>query len=227
MPNLCIAFLLLSLFACAPAGPQVPPQQHRQWAMELLKVRDFEQAIKELELSLEGQPDMADGLLYADLLEGQGRYPEARRALRKALKYPATDSTLAYEVGYRLALLDLNNFDSRRQAQSQMKTLPPLDSRRYDLKAMLLFAEQRYKEALVEAQRGLSLAQNNEAKGWLYFHLAQIYYELRIERETFGSLFKAVNNGRGHALVNRITAYWEDRRHEPFPTDQPDITSPR
>jgi tetratricopeptide (TPR) repeat protein len=187
--------------------------------LELLKVRDFEQAIKELELALEGQPDMADGLLYADLLEGQGQYSAARRALRKAIKYPTTDTTLAYEVGYRLALLDLSNFDSRSQARSQIEILPPLDSRRYDLKAMLLFAEKRYKEALVEAQRGLSLAQNNEARGWLYFHLAQIYYELRNERETFGSLFNAVNNGRGHALVKRITDYWEDRRHEPFPVD--------
>ena len=219
MPNLCLMFLLLSLFACAPPGPQVSPQQHRQWALELLTVRDFQQAIKELELALEGQPDMADGLLYADLLEGQGQYPAARRALRKVLKYPSTDTALAYEVGYRLALLDLSNFDNRRQAQSQIEILPPLDSRRYDLKAMLLFTEERYNEALVEAQRGLSLAQNNETRGWLYFHLAKIYYELRIERETFGSLFNAVNNGRGHALVKRITDYWEDLRHEPFPTD--------
>jgi len=219
MRQLCLILVLLSLFACAPKGPQVSPQQHRQWAMELIKVRDFEQAIKELGLALEGQPDMADGLLYADLLEGQGDIAKARRALSKALKYPTTDSALADEVGYRLALLELSDFDSPGAARKLLEKLPPLDSRRYDLKAMLLFSEQKYKDALTEAQRGLTLAQNNEIKGWLHFHLAQIYYELRIERETFGSLFKAINNGRGHALVQRITKYWEDRRHEPFPTD--------
>lgn len=212
--------LTLSLFACTPAAKQdkISATQHRQWADELLSIRDFDGAIEEMRLALAGNPNIGDALLYADLLESKGHYKKARQAYKKARRYPA-DAQQTLTLNYRQAILELVFFDNTSVAKKLHASLPPVDSRQFDLKSVLLLKSGQLKQALEESQRALAKAKDNEEKGWAYFHMAQIYYELRIERDTFGSLFHAVNNGRGHSLVAQITDYWEERRHVPFPKD--------
>jgi tetratricopeptide (TPR) repeat protein len=220
MRLLCILILALYIPACAPSNTRSygPPAQHRQWAQELLLIHDRKGAIVELQLSLKGNPNVADALLYADLLESQGDYKQARKAYKKAFKYPAEENQ-KQSLNYRLALLEATDLDNLNTASKLAKTLPPVDSRYFDLQSVLLLKQKVYKRALEESQRALTKAQNNEEKGWAYFHMAQIYYELRNEQETFRSLFEATNNGRGYSLVARITEYWESKRHDPFPKD--------
>lgn len=220
MRLLCVLILLIWLPACAPTTVRndVSASQHRQWAKELLSIRDIDGAIEEMRQSLADNPNIKDAMLYADLLESRGEYKKARSTYKKATKYPA-DSTQKLALTYRLALLEVTDFNNLKTAIKLAATLPPVDSRHFDLKSVILFKQEQYKQALEESQRALARAENNEEKGWAYFHMAQIYYKLRLERDTFGSLFKAVNNGRGYSLVARITDYWEDRRHVPFPKD--------
>lgn len=220
MRLLCLLILTLCLPACAPttARRDVTPAQHRQWAQELLSIHDRKGAIEELRQALDGNPNIGDALLYADLLESQGDYKGARKAYKQAFRYPA-DRAQSLTLNYRLALLEATDFDNLKAAAKLGEALPPVDSRHFDLQSLLLFKKGQYQQALTESQRALTMAQNNEEKGWAYFHMAQIYYELRIERDTFGSLFQAVNSARGYGLVARITDYWEARRHAPFPTE--------
>jgi len=214
----CILILLFS--ACAPVNtdPDVTPAQHRQWATELLSIHDISGAILEMKQSMAGNPNINDALLYADLFESQGDYKAARSVYKKAFKYPA-DDLQKQALSYRFALLEASEFDHFSAAEKLIQSLPPIDSRLFDLKSVILLKQGQFKQALEESQRALSQAANNEEKGWVYFHMAQIYFELRVERDTFRSLFLAVNNGRGHGLVSRITNYWEDLRHSPFPKD--------
>ncbi len=215
-----ILILLLTLTACVPQTQKsdVSPAQHRQWAAELLTIRDFVGATEEMRLALAGNPNIDDALLYADLLEKNGDYKLARAVYETAAKYPA-DSAQRNTLNYRWAVLEITRFDNLKTATKLADTLPPVDSRFFDLKSLFLMKRGAYKEALEESQRAVARATNNEEKGWAYFHMAQIYYELRVERDTFGSLFNAVNNARGHSLVEQITVYWEERRHVPFPQD--------
>ena len=210
--------LLLPACVSTTARKDVPPAQHRQWAQELLSIHDKKGAIDELKMALSGNPNIEDALLYGDLLESQKEYKRARKAYKNAYKYPADDAQ-KLTLNYRLALLEAGDFDNFRITRKLIETLPPVDSRRFDLQSVLFFKQGDYKSALESSQRALARAQDNEEQGWAHFHMAQIYYELRIERDTFGSLFKAVNTARGHSLVARITEYWEDRRHVPFPED--------
>lgn len=212
--------LILILSACTPGSYQdrISPAQHRQWANELLTIRDFDGAIEEMRLALAGNPNIADALLYADLLEAKGNYKKARKAYKKAQRYPA-DKNQKQALAYRLGLLETTHFDNLDAGEKRLADLPPVDSRQFDLKSVLLLKKGQLKQALEESQRALAKAENNEQKGWAYFHMAQIYYELRVERDTFGSLFRAINNGRGYSLVAHITEYWDARRLVPFPED--------
>ncbi|MCF6178662.1 MAG: hypothetical protein L3J63_04625 [Geopsychrobacter sp.] len=212
-----LMILLFWLSACAPAiNTDVTPVQHRQWVNELLSINDIPGALNEMRQALAGNPNIDDALLYADLLESQDKFKQARKAYKKALKYPA-DSQQKRSLYYRLALLEAADFNNLNKAEKLSLRLPPVDSRLFDLKSIIYFKKGEYKKALIESHKALAKATNNEEKGWTYFHMAQIYYELRIERETFGSLFNSINNGRSHSLVKRVTQYWEARRHIPFP----------
>lgn len=218
MRPLFLLVLALWLSACTMTNgkPAASPLQHRQWAQELIQIRDFKGAIGEMKQAMAGNPNIDDALLYADLLESQKQYKEARRVYRKAFKYPA-DTAKQQTLNYRLAVLEATDFDDVNSAERLGESLPPVDSRYFDIRSLLQLKKGDYKQALIESQRALKEAQNIEQKGWAYFHMAQIYYALRRERDTFGALFKAINNGRGYALVARITDYWEAKRHEPFP----------
>ena len=214
------ALLLLCSTACTPVPSKnnASAAQHRQWASELLSIRDLKGATEEMRLALAGNPNIEDALLYADLLESQKRYKDARNVYRKAGSYPA-DNTQKEALAYRLAIVEATDLDNLREADKLREVLPPVDSRYFDLQALLLLKRGDFKEALEAGEKALVVAANNEQKGWAYYHLARIYYELRVERDTFGSLFKAINNTRGHGLMARITEYWESIRHSPFPTD--------
>jgi len=218
----CILILIPTLLlpACTPSTVRkdVSPAQHRQWANELISIHDITGAIGEMEQAVKGNPNIADALLYADLLESQGDYKVARKVYKKAYRYP-TDDVQKQALNYRFALLEATDFDNLKTARKLAEALPPVDSRYFDLQAVLRFKQSEYKQALEEVQRALAKAKDNEERGWAYYHMAQIYYELRIEKDTFRSLFEATNNGRGHSLVARITNYWEAKRHIPFPTD--------
>jgi tetratricopeptide (TPR) repeat protein len=216
----CSLTMILFLSACAPTSSRkdVTPAQHRQWVNELLSIRDMPGAIEEMRQAMAGNPNIEDALLYADLFESQGDFKNARKVYRKAFSYPADDAQKQALI-YRLAILEATDFDNSSTAGKLAKDLPPVDSRYFDIQSLLLFKQGDYKMALEESQRALSKAKNNEEKGWAYFHMAQIYYELRMKRETFRSLFEATNNGRGYGLVDRITDFWEAKRHEPFPEE--------
>ncbi len=218
MRLLCTLSLLLWLSACAPAPDTsgLSAEQHRQQAQKLLEVRDFPAAIEELRLALVGNPNIEDALLYADLLESTGAFKKARRSYKKAARYPASEAQKRTLI-YRRALLEATKFDNLKTAGKLAKSLPASDSRFFDLESIQYFKQGQYKQALQKSQQALVKAQNNEEKGWAYFHMAQIYYELRIKRDTFRALFQAINNGRGYHLVTGITDYWEARRHIPFP----------
>ncbi|WP_020675581.1 hypothetical protein [Geopsychrobacter electrodiphilus] len=212
----CILILLLP--ACAPAtnSTTITPAQHRLRATAMISVQDIPGALKEMQQAITGNPNVDDALLYGDLLESTGKYKEARRVYKKAFTYPS-DNSQKQTLSYHLALLEAVNFDNLKTAENLAQTLPTADSRLFDLKSVILLKQGQFKPALNESQRALSQAKNNEEKGWANFHMAQIYFKLRLERETFRALFEAVNYGRGHSLVARITNYWEDRRNAPFP----------
>ncbi len=215
----CILILSLWLSACATTAQKNDiSTQHRQVAQKLLAGHDTIDATEQMRLVMSGNPNIEDALLYADLLESQNNYNGALKIYKKAYKYSA-DKAQKQALTYRLALLEATNFDNLKAAKKLAELLSPLDSRYLDLQSLLLFKQGEFKQALEMSQRALSTAQNSEEKGWAYFHMSQIYYELRLERDTFRSLFEATNNGRGHSLVARITDYWESKRHEPFPKD--------
>ena len=115
MRLLYILILTLCIPACAPSAARkdVPPAQHRQWAQELLSIHDMKGAIEEMRLSLKGDPNIQDALLYADLLESQGDYKGARKTYKRAFRYPA-DETQKQTLSYRLALLEAVDFNNRR-----------------------------------------------------------------------------------------------------------------
>lgn len=213
-----ILILISTLFACAPASQQSSgtPAQHRQWANELLSIHDMEGAAEELRLALAGNPNATDALLYADVLESMERYKEARKVYRKASRYPA-DPQQKIALDYRLGLLEVSFLNNLSVGERLLAKLPPEGNQWHDLQTVLLLKKGQLQEALMESRRALAKAGNNEEKGWVYYHMAQVYYELRIKGETFGSLYQAVNHGRGYSLVAQITKYWEERRHVSFP----------
>lgn len=216
----CVLALFLLSTSCTPTSlkDDVSPIQHRQWAKELLSINDLKGATEEMRLSLAGNPNIEDALLYADLLDTQGEFKKSRSVYKNAFKLPA-DSAQKNDLVHRLALLEVTEFDNIKAAAKLAESLPPVDTRLFDLRSVILFQQKQYKQALEESLRALAKAVSKEEKAWAYFHMAQIYYELRVERDTFASLFEAVNHGRGYGLVKRITDYWESIRHDPFPKD--------
>ncbi len=182
-------------------------------------------AIEEMRQALKGNPNIEDTLLYADLFESQGDYKNARKAYKKAFKYPA-DAAQKLTLNYRLALLEAADFNDLKTAGKLGEVLPPADSRHFDLQSVLLLKQGEYQQALAESQRALAKAQNNEEKGWAYFHMAQIYYALRVERDTFRALFEATNNGRGYGLVHVSPTTGKRNATSLFrKTEKPDIGS--
>lgn len=128
---------------------------------------DYPQALAIARVMSERHPDRVEGLrLVAHTLFQMGDYQESVKHYRQALALDPRNPLLLEDLG--AGLRGLERTEEAMEAFHQARTISPTRPRPYALIGMTHYRERRYKEAVAEFQRAVSLgARDWHTLGWL------------------------------------------------------------
>lgn len=205
--------LLLALFLGGCLGPAPDPagaERHRQEAELLALAKDFDAAADALGKAIEALPASASLYLRrAEFLEGSGRMPEARDVYGAGLRKTGRSDPLRAQIAWRLALLEALHLDTPRRAEAQLSRLPADGPLRDDLQGVLALTAGDLRQAVIHFNAALQRQPEQEVTAAVYYHASLAYHRLGDSRNTYGSLFHAVNNAGHRGVIRDIETLWE------------------
>ena len=120
---------------------------------------------------------------------------------------------------HRLALIDANHLFKLDEAEALLKRLPPRSIEKLDLAAFLYYQASQYDEAIELLNKALEKVRDADQKALLLYHAALIYVKLGDEKNTFGSLYFAINNAEHLGLIRDIEQLWQEINENPEGAD--------
>lgn len=156
-------------------------------------------------------------LRRGELLERIDEDKQARKVYRAALDRIPEDDPDRIELIHRLALIDANHLYKLDEAEALLAQLPNNSIARYDLAAFLYYQANQPKPALELLNKALARVREADQKALLMYHASLVYHELGDEKNTFGSLYHAINLSEHLGLIRDIENFWElINREEPL-----------
>jgi tetratricopeptide (TPR) repeat protein len=195
-----------ALFAGAPPGTA---EEHRSRAEGLVSSRDYAGAADELAHALRLAP--RDGELYlraGEVLEAADRSQEAADIYDRGRRALPADEPLQAELAWRLALLQALRLDRPQRAEELLPALPAASAARADLEGVLALAEGKPREALILFSSALQRGPQKQTAAAILYHAALAYHRLGDEKNTFGSLYQAINLAEHLGLTRDIEAFF-------------------
>ncbi len=154
-------------------------------------------------------------LRRAELLERIDEDKEARRTYERALEMVPEDDPDQIQVMHRLALIDANHLFKLDEAEELLQRLPGKSVERLDLAAFLYYQSSQYDIAISLLNKALERVRNADQKALLLYHAALIYVALEDQKNTFGSLYYAINNAEHLGLIRDIEQLWQEINEDP------------
>ena len=156
-------------------------------------------------------------LRHGELLERVDEDKEARKVYKTALDEIPEDDPDRIELILRLALIDANHLYRLDEAEDLLFQLPSNSIERYDLAAFLYYQANQPKPALELLNKALERTRDADQKALLMYHASLVYHQLGDEKNTFGSLYHAINLSEHLGLIRDIENFWElINRDEPL-----------
>ncbi|MCF6238946.1 MAG: hypothetical protein L3J79_09080, partial [Candidatus Marinimicrobia bacterium] len=154
-------------------------------------------------------------LRRAELLERIDEDKEAHRTYEKALDMVPEDDPDQIQIMHRLALVDANHLFKLDEAEELLQRLPGRSIERLDLAAFLYYQSSQYDVAISLLNKALERVKSADQKALLLYHAALIYVALKDQKNTFGSLYYAINNAEHLGLIRDIEQLWQEINEEP------------
>ena len=154
-------------------------------------------------------------LRRAELLERIDEDKDAHRTYEKALKIVPEDDPDQLQIMHRLALVDANHLYKLDEAEELLQRMPPRSVEKIDLAAFLYYQASQYDLAISLLNKALEKTRNADQKALLLYHAALIYVALGDQKNTFGSLYYAINNAEHLGLIRDIEQLWEEINENP------------
>jgi len=189
-------------------------------AEQLIRSKAYAAAAKEYTVIIREEPTIGSHYLRrAEVLERIDEDKEAHRTYEQGLKRVPEDDPDQLELMHRLALVDANHLFKLDEAEELLTRLPPRSIEKLDLAAFLYYQASQYTEAIELLNKALEKVRNADQKALLLYHAALIYVKLEDEKNTFGSLYYAINNAEHLGLIRDIEQLWQELNKTPEDAD--------
>lgn len=214
LPRVLLASLLLTsllLAGCAMFAPKDPrPVAEIVAAAEDLVVRKaYHDASESYARAI--AKETGNGSYYlrrGELLEVLGDVKEARNVYKQGMKNVSATAPEHQLLVYNLALLCATDLYDLDTAEELLEKLPMGSVPRLDLSAFLYLQTGQTEEALKMLNQALPRAEDPNQKALILYHAALIYDQYHDEKNTFTSLYHAINSATNLSVVRKIEALW-------------------
>ena len=213
---LLICALTLCLGGCATVSLSTkddprPVEEVISRAEQLIHSKAYAAAAKQYAIVLVKDPAVGHHYLRrAEILERIDEDKEAYRTYEKAMEMVSEDDPDHLQIMHRLALIDANHLYKLDEAEELLLRMPGTSVERYDVAAFLYYQASQYKESLKLLNKALERVTNADQKALLLYHAALVYLKLEDEKNTFGSLYYAINNAEHLGLIRDIEQLWQE-----------------
>jgi tetratricopeptide (TPR) repeat protein len=192
----------------APADPR-PVKEIVAAAEELVTRKAYHDASELYTLAIAKEP--GNGRYYlrrGELLEVLDKADKARAVYQRGLDKVGDKAPEYQQLAQSLALLCATDLYDLDTAEKLLGTLPLGSVQRLDLSAYLYLQTGQSEEALKLLNMALPRAEDSNQKAMILYHAALIYDQFHDEKNTFTSLYHAINNASNLALIRKIEAMW-------------------
>jgi Tfp pilus assembly protein PilF len=213
----CTATLLLGGCAALPfKEDNRPVEAVIDRAEQLIKAKAYSAAANEYAVVIRKAPTVGKHYLRrAEVLERIDEDKEAHSTYERGLKMVPEDDPDQIQLMHRLALVDANHLFKLDEAEELLTRLPPRSIEKLDLAAFLYYQASQFDEAIKLLNKALEKVRDTDQKALLLYHAALIYVKLDDEKNTFGSLYFAINNAEHLGLIRDIEQLWQELNEEP------------
>jgi len=207
--------LLLCLGGCASVLPAKqdprPVEDIIDRAEQLIRTKAYAAAAKQYAVVLTKEPTIGRYYLrHAEVLERIDEDEEAYRTYERAMKMVAEEDPDHLQIMHRLALIDANHLYKLDEAEELLLRMPGTSIERYDVAAFLYYQSSQYGESIKLLNKALERVTSADQKALLLYHAALVYLKLDDEKNTFGSLYYAINNAEHLGLIRDIEQLWQE-----------------
>lgn len=213
--------LLLALFLGGCAGITTkddprPVEDVVSRAEQLIKGKAYAAAAKQYAIAIRKAPTVGRYYLRrAELLERIDEDEEAHDTYQQALEDVPEDDPDYLQIMHRLALVDANHLLNIDEAEELLKRMPAGSIEKLDLAAFLYYQSSQPDQAILLLNKALERVRSADQKALLLYHAALIYVKLGDQKNTFGSLYYAINNAEHLGLIRDIEQLWVEINKEP------------
>lgn len=178
-------------------------------AEDLASRKAYHDASEAYALAIAKEP--GNGRYYlrrGELLEAFGQIEKARETYKKGLRKvseTAPEYPLLIHYQALLCATDLYDLDT---AEELLEKLPLGSVQRLDLSAYLYLQTGQDEEALKMLNQALPRAEDPNQKAFILYHAALIYDRFNDEKNTFTSLYHAINSATHLGLIRKIEQLW-------------------
>lgn len=205
---LLLAGLLTGCAMMAPTDPR-PAKELVAAAEDLVSRKAYHDASELYAKAIAKDPGNAGYYLRrGELLEVLDDVKTASEVYKKGLRKLSDTAPERQQLTYQLALLSATNLYDLDKAEELLETLPLGSVPRLDLSAYLYLQTGQTEEALKMLNQALPRAEEPNQKALILYHAALIYDQYHDEKNTFTSLYHAINSATHLGLIRKIEELW-------------------
>ncbi len=185
-------------------------------AEQLVKSKAYAAAAKQYAIVITKDPTVGQYYLRrAEILERIDEDKEAHRTYERAMKMITEEDPDHLQVMHRLALVDANHLFKLDDAEELLMRMPAKSIERLDLSAFLYYQSSQPDQAIALLNKALEKVRSADQKALLLYHAALVYVKLEDQKNTFGSLYYAINNAEHLGLIRDIEQLWQEINKDP------------
>lgn len=211
--------LIVFLSGCAAVQTKKdlrPADEIVSRAEQLIKSKAYADAARQYAIVISKEPTVGRHYLrHAEVLERIDEDKEAHSTYEKAMKLVPEDDPDHLQIMHRLALIDANHLFKLDEAEELLMRMPDKSIEKLDLAAFLYYQSSQPTLAISLLNKALERVRTPDQKALLLYHAALIYLKLNDQKNTFGSLYYAINNAEHLGLIRDIEQLWQEINADP------------
>ena len=185
-------------------------------AEQLIANKAYAAAAKQYAVAIAKAPTVGRySLPRAEVLERSDQDKEADHTYEQAMQMVAEDEPDHLQIMHRLALIDANHLFKLDEAEELLMRMPEKSIEKLDLAAFLYYQSSQPQLAISLLNKALERVRTADQKALLLYHAALIYLKLNDQKNTFGSLYYAINNAEHLGLIRDIEQLWQEINADP------------
>ena len=180
-------------------------------AEKMILRKAYASAAVQYAIAIEKDPSVGKYYLRrCELLERIDQDKEAYYTYEDALENITQEDPSRLELTHRLALINANRLYDLDRAEELLQEIPGNTIERLDLAAFLYYQSSQFDTAIKLLNKALMKVDDPDMKALMLYHAALIYHKIGDDKNTFGSLYYAINHAEHLGLIRDIEQLWQE-----------------